>query len=116
MFQFLKRGKLPEVRIQVCGHRRRAGHPRGSCGEKGGQQLFEAFQEAVEKRGLGEKVQVTSSKCLKACAFGPTVLVNPLGVWYGHVQLTDVSEVLEAALEGKQIARLKLLPEAISHS
>lgn len=107
-------GKLPEIHVLVCSNARPAGHPKGSCGEKGSQSLFEAFKKTVEARGLRGRVQISQTDCLKPCGFGPIVVVYPLGAWYGRVQPEDVPELLEAALVGKQVERLKLPAEAIA--
>lgn len=113
MIEKRKWGKLPEVHVLVCGNKRPSDSPKGSCAAKGGMELFEAFKEEVEARNLRGRVQINSTNCLKPCGFGPTVVVYPMGAWYGRVQPSDVPEILEAALKGKPVERLQLPPEAL---
>lgn len=108
-------GKLPEIHILVCTNERPAGNPKGSCAGRGAVGLFEAFRREIETRGLRGRVLVNRTNCLKPCEFGPTVVVHPAGAWYGGVQPADVPEVLEAALEGRMVDRLRL-PEAAHRS
>lgn len=108
-------GKLPEIHILVCTNERPPGNPKGSCAEKGSVGLFDAFRREVETRGLRGRVLVNRTNCLKPCAFGPTVVVHPMGAWYGGVQPADIPEVLDAALQGEAVERLRL-PEAAHQS
>lgn len=113
MIELTKWGKLPEVHILVCGNRRPADSPKGSCAASGSLELFEAFKEEVEARKLRGRVQINSTNCLKPCSYGPTVVVYPLGAWYGRVQSADVAEIVEAALAGKPVERLQLPAAAL---
>jgi (2Fe-2S) ferredoxin len=41
------------------------------------------------------------------CAIGPAVLVYPDGIWYAHVGLADVPEIIDSHLKGGvPVARL----------
>ena len=47
--------------------------------------------------------------CLDACSQGPAVVVYPEGVWYGHVKVEDVPEIVESHLvRGQPVERLRL--------
>jgi hypothetical protein len=43
----------PERQILVCVNSRPAGNPKGSCGEKGSQALFDRLKDLLRERGLG---------------------------------------------------------------
>jgi len=105
---------MPRFRhhIFVCENERPAGDPRGSCGPRGGSAVREAFKAELRRRGLNGQIRANAAGCLDGCAYGPTVVVYPEGVWYGGVKPEDVPEIVERHLIGGQpVARL-LIPEA----
>ncbi len=93
--------------VFVCENRRPADDPRGSCGCKGSEAIRAALKEELKRRGLGGTVRANTAGCLDACAYGPTVVVYPEGVWYGGVRPEDVPEIVEQHLVGGEpVARL----------
>ncbi len=101
----------PERQILVCTNTRPPGNPKGSCGEKGAEQLFDALKAMLRERGLGERVMVNRASCLKHCSRGVTLAVQPDNVWYAGVSAADLPELCSAHLEGGEaIARL-LMPD-----
>ena len=99
----------PERHVLVCGNTRPPGNPKGSCGEKGAQSLFEALRERVRERGLAERVMVSRTSCLKHCSRGPVLTVYPDGVWYAGVSPEDLNEICESHLEqGLPLERLRM--------
>ena len=72
----------PERQVLVCVNSRPPGNPKGSCGEKGGQALFDRLKEILRERGLEGRVMVNRTYCLKHCSRGPVVAVQPDNVWY----------------------------------
>ena len=95
--------------VFVCTNQRPAGHPKGSCGEKGSPALLSALKEAVDAHDLHDTVKVTGSGCLGPCAHGITMVVYPEATWYGGVTLEDVPELVQTHLvEGRPVARLVL--------
>jgi len=95
--------------VFVCENRRDPADPRGCCGAKGSEALRAALKAEVERRGLKKQVRVNAAGCLDACAYGPTVVVYPEGVWYGGVRLEDVAEIVESHLvNGAPVERLRL--------
>jgi len=67
--------------------------------------LKQAFEKEVGLRGLENWVEVKGVGCLGLCAAGPLIAVEPQGVYYRAVQVSDVSEILES-LGGSPVARL----------
>src|SRR5512133_1900935 len=84
--------------VFVCENHRPPDDPRGCCAAKGSEAIRAAFKEELARRGLKREVRANAAGCLDACADGPTVVVYPEGVWYGHVRLEDVPEIVESHL------------------
>jgi len=100
----------PYVRhVFVCENRRPDGDPRGCCAARGGVELRARLKEAARAAGLRETVRVNAAGCLDQCAHGATVVVYPEAVWYGHVTLDDVDEIVrEHLVGGRPVERLRL--------
>jgi (2Fe-2S) ferredoxin len=103
----------PEKHVFVCTQNRPAGHPRGSCAERGCIEVMEEFLYQLQQRDCYDRVAVTNTGCLGPCGSGPNVLVYPEGVMYGNVSKSDVSEIYESHLLGDgPVERLKV-PEDV---
>ncbi len=103
----------PEKHVFVCLQSRPPGHPRGSCGERGAQEIMAEFGQQFEQKGLWGRFLLTSSGCFGACDHGPSVLVYPEGVLYGKVTKEDVATIIDEHLLGNTpVERLKA-PEDI---
>ena len=101
----------PERHVLVCLNTRPPGNPKGSCGEKGSEEVFDTLKAMVKERGLGRRVIVNRTSCLKHCSRGITMAVYPENVWYGGVGRQDLDEILTSHLfEGKTVERL-LMPD-----
>ncbi len=99
----------PERQVLVCVNQRPAGHARGSCADKGSQQLFDLLKAALRERGLDRQVMLNRTYCLKHCSRGPVVAVQPDNVWYARVTLEDLEEICSSHLEGgRPVERLRM--------
>jgi (2Fe-2S) ferredoxin len=97
----------PERHVFVCINTRPPGNPKGSCGEKGSEPLFEELKAMVKARGLGERIIVNRTNCLKHCSQGVTIAVHPDNVWYAKVGRDDLEELCASHLEaGRPVERL----------
>ncbi|WP_242336595.1 MULTISPECIES: ferredoxin [Anaeromyxobacter] len=95
--------------VFVCENVRAEDDPRGSCGRKGSPAIRQALKEELKRRGLDKQIRANAAGCLDACAFGPSIVVYPEGVWYGHVSVADVAEIVERHLVGGEpVERLRL--------
>jgi (2Fe-2S) ferredoxin len=101
--------------IFICTNRRPAGDPRGSCNADGSERLRNRFKEEVARRGLKRTVRANSAGCLDQCEHGPTVVVYPEAVWYGRVQVEDVTEILESHIVGGRPVERLILPDSCIH-
>jgi (2Fe-2S) ferredoxin len=97
--------------VFVCENRRPPDDPRGSCGCKGSEAIRAALKAEIKRRGLKGTVRANAAGCLDACAYGPSVVVYPEGVWYGHVRVEDVPEIVERHLIGGEPVERLLVPE-----
>ena len=96
----------PERHVLVCLNTRPPGNPKGSCGEKGSEALFDRLKTMVKERGLGGVI-VSRTSCLKHCSRGITMAIYPENVWYGQVGAEDLEEIFTSHLvEGRPLARL----------
>ncbi|MBI5571384.1 MAG: SLBB domain-containing protein [Desulfomonile tiedjei] len=65
----------------------------------------EALEKEVGRRGMENWCLVKGVGCLGLCAAGPLISVEPDGVYYQGVTVSDVSEILDS-LGGSPIGRL----------
>jgi (2Fe-2S) ferredoxin len=94
--------------IFICGNTREPGHKRGSCDHEGQGRLRDAFKKALARAGLSAGVRANHAGCLDQCEHGPTVVIYPQGIWYGHVRPDDAPRIVEAT-----IARGEVLPDLL---
>lgn len=79
------------------------------CGEARGMELVNAFKDLVKKNNLNTEIRAQRAGCFDVCGFGPAVVVYPEGIFYGHVQLSDVEEIFnDHILNNKPVERLVL--------
>ena len=91
----------------VCINRRAPDNPKGSCAQKGSEELVVKLKEALAKKGLAKEVaRACSSSCLDMCETGISILQEPEHVVYGRVTLADVDEIADAAGRGEVVERL----------
>lgn len=112
----MARAGMPDRFVMVCVNERPEDHPRGSCVQRGGGDVFTAFREVTGQRGLVD-VKVTFTGCLEPCMVGPTVLVVPDNVWYGGVTVDDVALIVDQHLVGGEpVEFLRIGPEEFALS
>jgi (2Fe-2S) ferredoxin len=109
--------RLPpfERHVFVCLNSRPADAPRPSCTRDGTSALHARLQQLSREAGLGAKVRINKSGCLDQCEHGPTVVVYPDAIWYGHVQPEDAEEIVrEHLVGGRPVERLRLADECVN--
>ncbi len=98
-----------EHHVFVCENLRPDTDERGSCAGKHSKDLREGLKRELKERGIRGTVRVNTSGCLDACEFGPTMVVYPEAIWYGGVQLGDLSEIIDSHIVGgKPVERLMI--------
>lgn len=119
---------LPKYRVFVCTKQRHPNDPEGCCHNCGALEIYQAFQEEIEQRQLENQVEIRRSGCLDHCEAGAVALVSqpklyepswlPTKVqrkivsnkyWYGRLQLTDISELVESHfVNGQPLKRCQI--------
>ena len=95
--------------VFVCINERAAEHPKGCCKTKGGDDVRDALKKELKSRGLDDRIRANNAGCLDQCEHGDTVVVYPEQVWYGHVTIADIPELVERhLLRGEVVERLLL--------
>lgn len=98
--------------VFCCTNQRAAGHPRGSCKERGAEPLREYMKRAAKALGLQGRVRINAAGCLDRCELGPTMVIYPEGVWYTYRTRADIDEILDTHVAGGgRVARLLLTPD-----
>lgn len=93
--------------VFICTNDKEA--PKKCCGSDRGMVLVDAFKEGLKNRGLNVEIRAQKAGCLDVCAFGPSMVVYPEGIFYGNVQPTDVEEIIESHLVNNEpVERLVL--------
>lgn len=82
----------------VCTQQKPEGVP--SCEAGGSFAVLGCLDQEIQARGLNGVVQMTSCGCMGLCDEGPVMVVYPEGVWYRHVQVSDVPEIVSTHLSG----------------
>ena len=86
--------------VFICVNQREPGNPKGCCADKGAEAVREEFKRQLHERGLKKSIRANAAGCLDQCAAGVTVVVYPEQVWYGHVSVADVAEIIDQHLVG----------------
>jgi (2Fe-2S) ferredoxin len=93
----------------ICTNQR-ANTDKKSCGTEHGEALVAQFKELIKKNNLQIDIRAQKTACLDACLQGPSMVVYPEAVWYGNVQLEDVTEIFEEhLLNNRPVERLQLV-------
>ncbi len=71
----------------------------GGCIASGSPQVKSALQEALQKKGLDQKVNIVDTGCMGPCVKGPIVLVAPDQTLYQNVSPQDVQEIVDSHIE-----------------
>jgi (2Fe-2S) ferredoxin len=97
--------------VFVCINERAADHPRGSCKLRGGVEVRDRLKAELKARGVSKIIRANNAGCLDQCENGVTVVVYPEQVWYGHVTVADIQEIVEKHLIGGEVVTRLLLPD-----
>ncbi|MDD3826872.1 MAG: NADH-ubiquinone oxidoreductase-F iron-sulfur binding region domain-containing protein [Anaerolineae bacterium] len=77
------------------------------CQASGCQVITDAFRLELERRGLGDKVDILTTGCHGFCERGPVIVLKPQGIFYQQMKIGDVAEVVEETIvNGRIVERL----------
>ncbi|WP_054032747.1 (2Fe-2S) ferredoxin domain-containing protein [Desulfatitalea tepidiphila] len=97
----------PSCHIFVCASFRSDGDAKGVCHKKGSTDLLAYIENEILDRGMD--AQITSTGCMKACDYGPVLVVYPQGHWYGKVEAEAVVDEILDAIEDDAVAEKFLI-------
>src|SRR5262245_8841074 len=101
--------------IFICCNQRPPSSGRSCCNPDGSEALRNRFKAELKKRNLGPLVRANKAGCLDQCELGPTVVIYPQQIWYGHVTLDDVPRIIdETILGGRILADLVIRDEDLN--
>ena len=78
---------------------------------RGGVEVRDQLKLELKKRGLAKMIRANNAGCLDQCEYGVTVVVYPEQVWYGHVTVDDIAEIVEKHLVGGEVVTRLLIPD-----
>ncbi|MBP9114339.1 MAG: (2Fe-2S) ferredoxin domain-containing protein [Polyangiaceae bacterium] len=95
----------------VCTNRRPDGDPKGSCAERGAEEIVKRLKSKLAEAGLAKTVaRACSTSCIDQCPTGVAIVQEPEHVAYGHVTLADVDDLVAAVATGGVVERLRVYP------
>jgi (2Fe-2S) ferredoxin len=97
--------------VFVCTNERAPGNPKGCCREKGAEAVRDELKKRLHEIGLKGVVRANNAGCLDQCAAGVTLVVYPEQVWYGHVTVEDVPELIARHIVGGEYVQRLMLPD-----
>ena len=83
------------------------------CHSSNSDKIREKLEAKIKEKGLENEVKVVMTGCFGLCESGPNVVVYPEGVFYSHVKLSDVDEIVEEHLLKGRVVRRLLFKEAL---
>ncbi len=79
------------------------------CTSSQSAEIVSLFNELLVKYDLEKEVKIIKTGCFGLCQKGPIIAVHPDKVFYCHVKLSDVEEIItEHFLKGRFVQRLEL--------
>jgi (2Fe-2S) ferredoxin len=90
----------------VCTNRRPDDHPKGSCAQKGSEEVLKKLKAGLLGRGIATEARACSASCLDLCESGISVVQEPEHVAYGGVTLADIDAIIDAVSRGEVVDRL----------
>jgi NADH:ubiquinone oxidoreductase subunit F (NADH-binding)/(2Fe-2S) ferredoxin len=84
------------------------------CTAFGARDLLQAFEGAVEARGVGDRVSVKMTGCHGFCEKGPVVVLLPEETFYPSVKLEDVDDILDQTVLGGEIVDRLIYTDPVS--
>jgi (2Fe-2S) ferredoxin len=121
-----------QYRVFVCTKQRSVNDPEGCCCNAGALDIYQAFQAEIQRRKLGDRVEVRRSGCLDRCEAGAVALVyqprrhefawlptklrlklqrffTPQRCLYGHLTCADVSAIVDSHfVQGQPLERCQI--------
>ena len=95
---------LHPTHVLVCGGT--------GCHSSDGDKIRELLIEKVKEKGLDKDIKVVLTGCFGLCESGPNIVIYPEGIFYSHVKLEDVDEIVEEHFQNGHIVKRLLFKES----
>lgn len=82
------------------------------CHSSNSHKIIELLEEKVKENELDEHIKISLTGCFGLCAAGPNIVIYPEGIFYSHVKLEDVDEIVEEHFKNGRIVERLLYEEA----
>jgi NADH-quinone oxidoreductase subunit F len=77
------------------------------CRAYGAEEIRDAFNEEIGRRGLEDKVEIRETGCHGFCAKAPVIVIEPQDIFYQQLTADDVADIVEKTLvKGDIVDRL----------
>lgn len=84
------------------------------CTAAGAREVIAALAQAVERKGLKDKIEVKSTGCHGFCERGPVMIVWPEGTFYNRVAARDAAEIVASSSNGRKPVERLLYVDPVS--
>ncbi|MDD4223849.1 MAG: NADH-quinone oxidoreductase subunit NuoF [Candidatus Cloacimonetes bacterium] len=82
------------------------------CVSAGALKIKDRFHAVLAEKGMSGEVNLIETGCMGPCDYGPVLVVYPEGIFYQHVSVEDVGEIVsEHFMKGRPVQRLMLQDE-----
>ena len=90
---------LYRAHVLVCGGT--------GCHSSNSDKIIERMEEKIKEKELDKEIKVIKTGCFGLCESGPNMAVYPEGIFYNHVKVSDVDEIVEEHFfKGRPVKRL----------
>ena len=69
------------------------------------------MKQKLAQKGLNKVYRTNSSGCLDACEHGAVMVIYPQAIWYGHVQESDIDEIIDKTILKDEVIERLLIKE-----
>jgi NADH:ubiquinone oxidoreductase subunit F (NADH-binding)/(2Fe-2S) ferredoxin/Pyruvate/2-oxoacid:ferredoxin oxidoreductase delta subunit len=83
-----------------------------NCISNGALTIRNALDAEIEKQGLSDDIEVVQTGASGLCVRGPILMVQPEGIFYQHLQVADIPNLVEEHfLKGRPVESLMYTPD-----
>jgi len=83
------------------------------CRAYGAEEIRDAFNEEIRRRGLEDKVEVRETGCHGFCARAPVIVIDPQDIFYQQITADDVADIVDkTVIKGDIVDRLVYIDPA----
>jgi NADH-quinone oxidoreductase subunit F len=81
--------------VLVCINERDTG---ACCAKNGSVIIHQTLKDYVNRNRLNNIIRITKMGCSNLCNEGPVVVIQPDNIWFRHVSMNDVEEIIKKYL------------------